>query len=255
MENQVIEMEQPPKRSVAYQVAAQGMVTPVDLLRHALDSGADLDRLEKLMDLQDRWEANEARKAFADAMAAFKLAPPDIYKDGQVSYGEGKNKTEYRHATIGNVVEKITAAAAEHGFSHRWGLTQKDGQIVVDCVVTHRMGHEQITTLQAAPDTSGGKNGIQSIISAKTYLQRHTLLAAFGLATKDQGDDDGAGAELDTTLADNWLAKVKVATTDAEVVKVWEVGVAAIEKAGDRHAYKEFKEAVATRRAELGAEA
>ena len=37
-----------PQREAATAVA----VTPVDLLRRALDSGADLDRLERLMDLQ-----------------------------------------------------------------------------------------------------------------------------------------------------------------------------------------------------------
>jgi hypothetical protein len=173
-----------------------GAVTPSDLLRHALDSGADLDRLEKLMDLQQKYEANEARKAFADDMARFKARPLIIKKDNLVSYGEGKNKTEYMHATIGNVVDVIVPALAEFGFSHRWDLAQRDGQVIVTCVITHRLGHSQETTLMAAPDASGGKNGIQSVISAKTYLQRHTLLAATGAATMDQPDDDGERAEL-----------------------------------------------------------
>ena len=181
--------------SNAVQAASNRAVTPGDLLRYALDSGADLDRLEKLMDLQQRHEANEARKAFADDMARFKSKPLAIYKENRVSYGEGRNKTEYMHATIGNVVDVIVPALAEFGFSHRWDLEQDGGQVIVTCVITHRMGHSQSTRLQASPDASGGKNGIQSIISAKTYLERHTLLAATGLATKDQPDDDGALTE------------------------------------------------------------
>ena len=39
-------------------------VQPAELLRIAINNGADLDRLEKLMDMQERWEANEARKAY-----------------------------------------------------------------------------------------------------------------------------------------------------------------------------------------------
>lgn len=180
----------------ALQAAPQNAVTPGDLLRHALDSGADLDRLEKLMDLQMRYEANIARKAFAEDMARFKSKGLTIKKDKHVSFKTDKGRTEYDHATIGNVVQVIVPALAEFGFSHRWDMEQTDGRVIVTCVITHRLGHSQKTTLMASPDASGGKNAIQSVISAKTYLERHTLLAATGLATKDQEDDDGDRAEL-----------------------------------------------------------
>ena len=169
--------------------------TPADLLKHALDNGADLDRLEKLMALQHRWEADQARKAYAEDMARFKFKPLSIYKDKHVRFKTSTGVTEYDHATIGNVCEVIISALAEFGFSHRWQPTQADGQVIVECIITHRLGHSEITRLQASPDSSGGKNGIQSIMSAKTYLERHTLLSAVGMATKDQPDDDGAGAE------------------------------------------------------------
>lgn len=195
------------------QVAPQaGAVTPVDLLRHALDSGADLDRLEKLMGLQERYEENQARKAFADDMARFKAKPLVILKDKQVSFKTDKGRTEYMHATIGNVVDVIVPALAEFGFSHRWDLEQRDGLVIVTCVITHRMGHSQKTTLFANPDSSGGKNGIQSVISAKTYLERHTLTAATGVATKDQEDDDGERAEL-REMAAQMKPKQKLSAT------------------------------------------
>lgn len=250
MSNQTMELEMvpaAPQREQPLMVQSTGAVTPVDLLRRALDSGADLDRLERLMDLQQRYEENEARKAYVADMAGFKMNPPEIIKDKLVSF----SGTSYTHATLGNVTQAIVEGLAKHGFSHRWDTEQQGANVSVTCILTHRTGHSERTTLTAAKDDSGKKNNIQQMASAITYLQRYTLLAATGLATKDQGDDDGAGAELDTTLADNWIARVKVATTDADVVKVWEVGIAAIEKAKDRNAYKEFKEAVATRRAEL----
>lgn len=200
-ENQVV-IDQ--ARAVAPQAPAlPAAVTPADLLRIAVDSGADLDRLEKLMTLQERWEADQARKAFADDMARFKLKPLLVMKDKLVSYkNKDGGKTEYEHATIGNVVDVIVPQLAEFGFSHRWDLEQREGQVIVTCVITHRLGHSQKTTLMAAPDASGGKNGIQSVISAKTYLERHTLLAATGAATRDQPDDDGALAEMQQMAAE-----------------------------------------------------
>lgn len=230
---------------------AVNQVTPADLLRHAMDSGADLDRLEKLMDLQDRWEANEARKAFADSMAEFKKNPPTIYKDKQVSYGEGRSKTEYKHATIGNVNELVIASLASHGFSHRWIPAQRDGQVIVTCVITHRLGHKEETVLQSPPDTSGGKNGIQSIVSAMSYLERHSLLAACGLATKDQEDDDGQAANLDTKIADKWIAAARSATSASALQKVWADGEADIAANGTDFDRNDLVQAIEDRKNQL----
>ena len=230
--------------------ASNGAVAPADLLRYALNNGADLDRLEKLMELQQRYEENEARKAYVEAMAAFKMNPPEIIKDKKVGYQGKDGFVGYTHASLGNVTRAIVEGLAQHGFSHRWDTEQQGANVIVTCILTHRKGHSERTTLTAAKDDSGKKNNIQQVASAITYLQRYTLLAATGLATEDQ-DDDGVGAELDTSLADNWIAKVKAAPSDADVVKVWELGIAVIEKAKDQHAYREFKAAVAERRAEL----
>lgn len=255
----LLDAEQPqaqlPAHAQQRSPVVQGAVTPGDLLRYALESGADLDRLEKLMDLQQRHEANEARKAYVADMAAFKLNSPEIVKDKLVGY---KNKdgsvTGYMHATLGNVTGSIIEGLAQHGFSHRWDTEQQGANVVVTCILTHRLGHSERTTLSAAKDDSGKKNSIQQMASTITYLQRYTLLAATGLATHDQ-DDDAAGAELDTTLADEWIAKVKAAPTDDDVVAVWNAGIVVIERAKDRHAYAEFKAAVAARRTELAGQA
>lgn len=162
-----------------------------------LQAGGDAAQLERMMAMQRQWEADEARKAFVADMAAFKKNPPEILKDKHVSFGA----TNYDHASIGEVCDKIISAAAEHGFSHRWVPSNGDnGQLVVTCVVTHRLGHSEETRLEGPKDASGGKNPIQAIVSANTYLQRHSVLMAFGFATKDQPDDDGrsAGAPVET---------------------------------------------------------
>lgn len=247
MSNEIVEHAAPTQQLA---VMAAAPVTPSDLLRYALDSGADLDRLEKLMDLQMKFEANEARKAFAEDMAAFKKNPPTIYKDKHVGFKTDKGRTEYDHATIGNVVDKIVSAAAEHGFSHRWDLAQQDGRVVVECVVTHRLGHSQTTKLEASPDSSGSKNGIQSIVSAKSYLERHTLLAAFGLATKDQEDDDGAGAEPPPVIA-QWEAKAAAAPTMNDLNSVYAAGEPKFYAANDEAGLNAFKAACNRRKAEI----
>ena len=163
-----------------------------DMLLMAMDRGYTPEQIAQFMDLRDRHEAREAEKAFNAAMADFKAQPPVIVKDKHVSFASQKGQTDYDHATHFSVTKAIAAALAAHGLSHSWKSEQRDGKIIVTCTVKHRLGHSESTAMEAAYDASGGKNAIQSIGSAKTYLERYTLLGITGLSTQDQPDDDGA---------------------------------------------------------------
>ena len=171
-------------------------VTPMDLLDRAMQRGVDPEALGKLLELQQRWEADQARKAFVQAMAAFKAEPLTITKGKRVHYVSRRTNetTDYTHATLSQVCDAVVATLSKHGLSHRWETSQQDKVISVTCVITHELGHSERTTLSAAPDESGGKNSIQAVGSTVTYLQRYTLMAATGLAAKDM-DDDGRSAE------------------------------------------------------------
>lgn len=178
--------EQP--RAVTAPPRATGS-TPGDLLVHAMNSGASMEQLEKLLDLQMRHEANEARKAYVQDMAEFKKNPPAIIKDKTVAF----SGTRYNHATLGAVTQAVAAGLAQHGFSHRWDTHQDKGEITVSCIITHRLGHSESIQMTARPDDSGKKNAIQQVASAITYLQRYTLMAATGVAAMED-DDDGRAA-------------------------------------------------------------
>ena len=43
-------------------------LTPMGMVARAVESGASIEIIERLMSLQERWEANQARKAFDAAM-------------------------------------------------------------------------------------------------------------------------------------------------------------------------------------------
>ncbi|MGB5049948.1 MAG: ERF family protein [Caldilineaceae bacterium] len=177
-------------------VSSASSTTPSDLIRYAMESNADLEKLEKLFELQTRWEEREAKKAFVADMAEFKRLPLAINKDNHVEFRTDKGITAYDHATIGNVVGVIVPALAEFGFSHRWIIERGEGGLIrVRCVITHRLGHSEETVLEAGLDQTGGKNNIQAMISTKTYLERHSLLAATGLATMDTPDGYDEEAE------------------------------------------------------------
>lgn len=93
-EKQMTLVEPVPQRNAA--------VTPMQLLQIATEKGADVAQLERLMDLQLKWEANEARKAFVEAKAAFYKDAPEITKNKHVGFTSRRTggDTDYWHATL-----------------------------------------------------------------------------------------------------------------------------------------------------------
>ena len=176
-----------------YEVATRAPETaegsPAALMLKAMAGGMDLDKLEKFMALQEKWEANQARKAYTQAMSDFKKNPPEIEKDSHVEYRTDKGITKYNHASLGNVTAKINTALGEHGLSAAWTTEQSEKGVSVTCKITHVLGHFETTTLTASPDSSGGKNAIQALGSTISYLERYTILALTGLATHEMDDD------------------------------------------------------------------
>lgn len=191
--------------------AQQGQLTTVDpmqLLSQAIAKGVDVDQLGKLMDLQERWDAKNAEKAFVVAMAEFKKDPPKIVKDIRVRFETQRGTTtEYMHAGLGQVASVIGKALSAVGISHRFETIQENSVIMVTCILTHSMGHSEKTQLSGPPDASGGKNGIQGIGSTVTYLQRYTLLSAVGLASDEDDDDGQSQTELITDKQFDELSK------------------------------------------------
>ena len=191
-------------------------ITPMDMLNTAVAKGADLEQLQKLMDLQERWEANQAKKAFVEALSAFKADPPTVTKNKHARFGQGDKKTEYSFAPLAEVTGAIAPALSKHGLSHQWEVGQAEGGLIkVTCVLTHVLGHSERVTLQASPDSSGSKNNIQAVGSTLTYLQRYTLLAITGLAAGDQDDDGGGPVKLITAeQKDEIIALMKATSAD-----------------------------------------
>ena len=184
------------------------------LLEIAIEKGAPIETLEKLMALQERHEKNEAKKAFHVAMAKFKLDPPKIERTKKVDYGQ----THYRHADLAKIASLIGEALSKNDLSAAWRTEKEDGKsITVTCVITHVLGHSESTSLTAPHDTSGSKNAIQAMGSTISYLQRYTILSLTGLAAGDM-DDDGGGGEEEPITKDQLVAiTALIASTKSDI--------------------------------------
>lgn len=183
--------------------------SPDNLLALAVEKGADIDRLTKLMDLKERYDASNARKSFYMAMSEFQSMVPTIKKTSHVKFGN----TNYMFAPLGSIAEQIRDAMKVCGFSYRFEQSHQDG-IEVVCIVTHKDGHSEKTPMKAAADSSGNKNSIQAIGSTVTYLQRYTLISALGLTTADDDIDAQVAISTGNTLDVNQIKLIEDACRD-----------------------------------------
>jgi hypothetical protein len=167
-------------------------VTPMDMLERAVANGAGLDMVEKLMGLQERWEKNQARKSFDEAIAAAKAEIGPVERTG-------KGHNDKRYATFAAIASAVDPILSRHGLSYRFRTAQGE-RISVTCILSHKAGHYEETTLSGPADASGSKNAIQAIGSTLTYLQRYSLVQMLGLAAAD--DDDGKSATGGPTITE-----------------------------------------------------
>lgn len=245
MSNEVITVDEQKPVAVAQ--------NPLAMVADAVQRGTDPATIKALMDLAERFEANEARKAYVTALNAFKNNPPEIFKNKSVAFGQGK--TSYKHASLDQVSGVIGAALAKVGISHRWDTEQLEGGVIrVTCVLTHSLGHSERTPLQATPDNSGSKNSIQAVGSTVSYLSRYTLLAATGMAVNDGTDDDGRqGKKMgDLALAD-WLAQIDDVANEKDAAELWANIAKTTTQIGDVEAHEQLRSAMAAKRKALKA--
>lgn len=172
--------------------------TPSVLLQLAVQQNLDMDKLEKLMQLQRQWLAHQARKDYLTAFSNFQAKCPVLEKKKKVDFPNKQGgRTKYSYAPIGEITEGIKQILGEEGLSFRWEIDDSETKINVTCIISHFNGHSEKTKMSANLDNSGGKNEIQQRGSTITYLQRYTLIGALGISTADE-DNDGHKDETPT---------------------------------------------------------
>lgn len=186
------------------QNSVPALITPAEMIQHAIQQGSGVDVMERLLALQERYDAFNARKAFDDAMADLRSELPKITKSREVDYvskGEGGGRVNYKFEDLAEIAEAISKPMSAVGLSFRWYTDNVQNGVKVTCRITHRAGHFEETSLVGPLDTSGKKNPIQAIGSAVTYLQRYTLKAAVGIAAAHDDDAQEVNNRAEPTTA------------------------------------------------------
>lgn len=186
--------------------------SPAALMLSALSQGASLESIEKMMDLQERWERGQAEKSYNVAFAAFKSEAVKIIKNKSVNQGP---LTGNRYAELHAVVNAVTPALSKHGLSASWKIIKDEKDwIEVACTIKHSNGHSESVTMGGPPDAGGAKNAIQARASTISYLERYTLKAILGLSEQN---DDKDGNPPSPEVPEELLSRAEIAAEGGTV--------------------------------------
>lgn len=163
---------------------ADPMVSMIE--RICMDPNADMAKLERMLDMKERHEAQQAKAAFAEAFARASARFPTIPLNGK-----GHNNKPY--ATLKDITRLTRPVLAEHGLALTFSI-EVGQEVIVTAELMHEAGHSKTTSIALPRETSGSKNAVQAVGSSQTYGQRYTAQAILGLSLGDDTEDDGQSA-------------------------------------------------------------
>ena len=178
--------------------------TPIDNATRFLQGGGKPEHLEKMMDLQERWEANEARKSFHDSMTEAQKNMPVVPRDKE------NKQTKSMYSSHEAIVKMAKPIYTDAGFSLMFyeGETSKEKHIRVMCDIRHEKGHMESRFIDLPLDLTGiqgsvNKTGIHGAGSTISYGRRYLTCMIFNIPTGDDNDGNQEKPAEETELTPN----------------------------------------------------
>lgn len=171
---------------------------PQSLLMKAIEGGASIETLERLVALAKEVQGEQAREAWHQAMAEFQRRCPTVKKSATAKIFTGKGAYTYHYAPLDEILATCRELLGELGLSVSWRSKMEPNRVIVSCRIAHVLGHAEESGDVAMPipggDDRSGANAAQRVGIALTYARRYSFIAVAGLAPED--DDDAAGLEI-----------------------------------------------------------
>lgn len=166
--------------------------------RAARDPAVDIDKMERLLAMQERVQERLAKQAFTEAKIAMRPELPEVTMKGHIVIRDKNNANliiqDTPFARFEDIHDAVMPTLTQHGFdlAFRNGLSP-DGKVRVTTILSHVGGHSEETVFDLPHDSSGSKNSVQAVGSSTSYGKRYGVLSALNIKVAGE-DDDGAAA-------------------------------------------------------------
>lgn len=199
-ENAVTKMERPEA-----QPPADPMVSMIE--RVVMDPNADLDKLERMLAMKERMDAESARRQFSDAMAACQAEIQPVAKN------KNNDQTRSKYADLAAIYAACKPIIARHGFSFSTfpSATQTPGMMGVRWTLRHQAGHEESDVAEIPLDDKGmkgtaNKTQTHAFGSTASYARRYLFCMIFDVAT---GDDNDGNASASAPITEDQFHEIR----------------------------------------------
>lgn len=212
-----------PPQTVAVVPAAtqdRGFMAIIDKVA-ALDN-IDVDKLERMMQMQMQWEDRSAKKAFDEAKArvSVKLAGVKITKTRAVAYDIDRNdkakgkETAFKYAAIEDIDKIVRPILNDEGLTVSYDVEPSTipGWHTIVCWLAYS-GYREAYRMPMPLDTHSKRSGAQNMGSTLTYGQRRALCMALNIVVVGE-DDDGMDGCIDDAQAAHIKKLIETSNTD-----------------------------------------
>jgi hypothetical protein len=176
--------------------------------RAARDPAVDIDKLERLMLMQERAIARQAKADYDAAMATMQPELPSIGERGKVT-------GRYTYAKWEDINQVIKPVLAKHGFALTFRADTSDGIKVTG-------GHREETEMTLPADPSGNKPAVQAVASSVSYGKRYTAGALLNLTSHGEDDDGFLANGPQSFDPTDWLQAIEGAMDMVEMNRLRE---------------------------------
>ena len=175
-------------------VAASQQASLISVIaRAASDPACDIDKMERLLQMQERVQATQAEASFNAALSA---CQGEI---GRVAADKLNSQTGSMYATYAAIDRMVRPTYTKHGLSLSFSTEPAEpGMVGIICYVSHEAGHTR-TYHAAVPSDGKGIKGTQMMTSThafgsgSSYGMRYLVKMIFNIAIGED-DDDGQSA-------------------------------------------------------------
>lgn len=170
---------------------AESPIAPVLQMieRLVVNPDADIDKLERMVAMQERMLNRDAEIAFNEAMRAAQSEMPSIRAISD------NNQTNSKYAKLDNINRAIVPVYTNHGFSMSYDTapSELDGCVKVIAILSHSQGHTRKYHYDLPMDKAGiagkvNKTDIHARASSITYGQRYLTTLIWNLAIGNDVD-------------------------------------------------------------------
>jgi hypothetical protein len=166
--------------------------------RASRDPNVDIDKMERLIAMHERVQAEQNRREFDNAMASAQEAMKAI----RANLENKQTKSEY--ASYAQLDKAVRPIYSRQGFalSFNTGDAPNPNEVRVLCTVSHRAGHRQDYKIDMPADGKGPQGAAvmtrtHATGAAASYGQRYLLKLIFNLAVGDVDDDGNSAGGFD----------------------------------------------------------